>query len=290
MPDFISTFLDVLKESPAFFITCSVLLGLMVGSFLNVVIHRLPRMMELAWQAERLEAEGKPLPEQVRYNLVTPRSRCPNCQHAITALENIPVISYLALGGKCSQCKTAISPRYPMVELLTATLAGLASWHFGYSSLAVASWLIIFALVALTFIDLDTHLLPDDITLPLLWAGLLFNLNHGFTDLTSAVIGAAAGYLVLWSVYWLFKLVTGKEGMGYGDFKLLAALGAWFGWQLLPAVILLSSVAGSIIGIGLIIFNKRGREIPIPFGPYLALGGIAALFFGNQLSQLYLGG
>ena len=290
MPDFISTLLDILKESPAFFITCSVLLGLMVGSFLNVVIHRLPRMMELAWQAERLEAEGKPLPEQVRYNLVTPSSCCPHCQHAITALENIPVISYLALGGKCSQCKTAISPRYPMVELLTATLAGLASWHFGYSSLAVASWLIIFALVALTFIDLDTHLLPDDITLPLLWAGLLFNLNHGFTDLTSAAIGAAAGYLVLWSVYWLFKLVTGKEGMGYGDFKLLAALGAWFGWQLLPAVILLSSVAGSIIGIGLIIFNNRGREIPIPFGPYLALGGIAALFFGNQLSQLYLGG
>ena len=290
MPDFISTFLDVLKESPAFFITCSVLLGLMVGSFLNVVIHRLPQMMELDWQAERLEAEGKPLPEQSRYNLVTPRSCCPNCQHAITALENIPIISYLALGGKCSQCKTAISLRYPMVELLTASLVGLASWHFGYSSLAVASWLIIFALVALTFIDLDTHLLPDDITLPLLWAGLLFNLNHGFTDLTSAVIGAAAGYLVLWSVYWLFKLVTGKEGMGYGDFKLLAALGAWFGWQLLPAVILLSSVAGSIIGIALIVFSKHRREIPIPFGPYLALGGVAALFFGNQLSQLYLGG
>ncbi len=290
MPDFVFVFLNTLRDSPGFFITFSTLLGLMVGSFLNVVIHRLPRMMELAWQAERLEAEGKPQPEQTRYNLVTPRSRCPHCQHAIGAMENIPVVSYLLLGGKCRQCKTKISPRYPLVEIFTAALTGLASWHFGYSSLAVASWFIIFALIALTFIDLDTHLLPDDITLPLLWAGLLFNLSDGFTDLSSAVAGAAAGYLVLWSVYWLFKLVTGKEGMGYGDFKLLAALGAWFGWQLLPAVILLSSIAGSIIGIGLIVLTKHGRETPIPFGPYLALGGVAALFFGKQLSQLYLGG
>lgn len=290
MPDFVFVFLDTLRDSPGFFITFSTLLGLMVGSFLNVVIHRLPRMMELAWQAEHLEAEGKPQPERTRYNLVTPRSRCPHCQHVIGAMENIPVFSYLLLGGKCRQCKTKISPRYPLVEIFTAALTGLASWHFGYSSLAVASWFIIFALIALTFIDLDTHLLPDDITLPLLWAGLLFNLSDGFTDLSSAVAGAAAGYLVLWSVYWLFKLVTGKEGMGYGDFKLLAALGAWFGWQLLPAVILLSSIAGSIIGIGLIVLTKHGRETPIPFGPYLALGGVAALFFGKQLSQLYLGG
>lgn len=290
MPDFVFVFLNTLRDSPGFFITFSTLLGLMIGSFLNVVIHRLPRMMELAWQAERLEAEGKPQPEQTRYNLVTPRSRCPHCQHAIGAMENIPVVSYLLLGGKCRQCKTKISPRYPLVEIFTAALTGLASWHFGYSSLAVASWFIIFALIALTFIDLDTHLLPDDITLPLLWAGLLFNINDGFTDLTSAVAGAAAGYLALWSVYWLFKLVTGKEGMGYGDFKLLAALGAWFGWQLLPAVILLSSIAGSIIGISLIVLTKHGRETPIPFGPYLALGGVAALFFGKQLSQLYLGG
>lgn len=290
MPDFVFVFLNTLRDSPGFFITFSTLLGLMVGSFLNVVIHRLPRMMELAWQAERLEAEGKPQPEQTRYNLVTPRSRCPHCQHAIGAMENIPVVSYLLLGGKCRQCKTKINPRYPLVEIFTAALTGLASWHFGYSSPAVASWFIIFALIALTFIDLDTHLLPDDITLPLLWAGLLFNINDGFTDLTSAVAGAAAGYLALWSVYWLFKLVTGKEGMGYGDFKLLAALGAWFGWQLLPAVILLSSIAGSIIGISLIVLTKHGRETPIPFGPYLALGGVAALFFGKQLSQLYLGG
>ncbi|MCB5190424.1 A24 family peptidase [Methylobacillus arboreus] len=290
MPDFVFVLLTVLRDSPSLFIAFSVVLGLIVGSFLNVVIHRLPRMMELAWQQERLAAEGQELAQQPRYNIITPRSRCPHCQHAISALENIPVLSYLALGRKCRGCKTRISPRYPLVEALTGLLAGLASWHFGYSSLAVAAWIIIFALVALTFIDLDTQLLPDDITLPLLWLGLLFNLDGGFTDLSSSVIGAALGYLILWSVYWLFKLVTGKEGMGYGDFKLLAALGAWFGWQLLPAVILLSSVAGSIIGISLIVFTKHGRETPIPFGPYLALGGIAALFFGKQLSQLYLGG
>ena len=289
MPDFIFAFLAELQASPALFITTSVLLGLMTGSFLNVVIHRLPRMMELAWAQERLEAAGETPPEQPRYNLITPRSACPKCQHAIGALENIPVISYLVLGGKCRHCRTPISPRYPLVEALTGLLFGLASWHFGYSSMAVASWVIILALVALTFIDLDTYLLPDDITLPLLWLGLLYNLNHGFTDISSAVVGAALGYLILWAVYWLFKLVTGKEGMGYGDFKLLAALGAWFGWQLLPAVILLSSIAGSIIGILLIVLTKHGREKPIPFGPYLALGGIAALFFGQQLSQLYLG-
>ncbi len=289
MPDFIFAFLAELQASPALFISTSVLLGLMTGSFLNVVIHRLPRMMELAWAQERLEAEGQAPVEQARYNLVTPRSACPKCQHAIGALENIPVISYLVLGGKCRHCRTPISPRYPLVEALTGLLFGLASWHFGYSSMAVASWVIILALVALTFIDLDTYLLPDDITLPLLWLGLLYNLNNGFTDLNSAVIGAALGYLILWAVYWLFKLVTGKEGMGYGDFKLLAALGAWFGWQLLPAVILLSSIAGSITGILLIVLSKHGREKPIPFGPYLALGGIAALFFGQQLSQLYLG-
>lgn len=289
MPDFIFALLAELQASPALFITISVLLGLMTGSFLNVVIHRLPRMMELAWAREREEADGKPVTEQPRYNLVIPRSACPKCQHAIGALENIPVISYLVLGGKCRHCRTPISARYPLVEALSGLLLGLASWHFGYSSMAVAAWVIILALVALTFIDLDTYLLPDDITLPLLWLGLLYNLNSGFTDLSSAVIGAALGYLLLWAVYWLFKLVTGKEGMGYGDFKLLAALGAWFGWQLLPAVILLSSIAGSIIGILLIVLTKRGRENPIPFGPYLALGGIAALFFGQSLSQLYLG-
>ena len=289
MPDFITDLLDLLREEPAFFIAFSVLLGLMVGSFLNVVIHRLPKMMEQEWRRNCQEIQGQELAQETTYSLVTPRSACPSCDHKITAWENIPVISYLFLRGKCSACKTSISLRYPLIEMLTGALAGLISWHFGYSAMAMAAWIFTCALIALTFIDFDTQLLPDDITLPLLWLGLLFNLNTGFTDLHSAVIGAVAGYLSLWSVYWLFKLVTGKEGMGYGDFKLLAAIGAWFGWQLLPAVILLSSLLGSIIGIGLIILAKRGRNVPMPFGPYLALGGIAALFLGPQLSKFYLG-
>jgi leader peptidase (prepilin peptidase)/N-methyltransferase len=289
MPDFITDLLDLLREEPAFFIAISVFLGLMVGSFLNVVIHRLPKMMEQEWHRNCQELQGQELAQEVPYSLVAPRSACPGCGHKITAWENIPVISYLFLRGKCSACKTSISLRYPLIETLTGVLAGLISWHFGYSTIAVAAWIFTCALIALTFIDFDTQLLPDDITLPLLWLGLLFNLNTGFTDLHSAVIGAVAGYLSLWSVYWLFKLATGKEGMGYGDFKLLAAIGAWFGWQLLPAVILLSSLLGSIIGIGLIVLAKRGRNVPMPFGPYLALGGIAALFLGPQLSKFYLG-
>jgi leader peptidase (prepilin peptidase)/N-methyltransferase len=283
-------FFTMLSEHAALFITVSVLLGLMVGSFLNVVIHRMPLMMEREWQMNCQELRGEEIAPLPRYNLVVPRSACPGCGQAISAWQNIPLVSYAFLGGKCAGCKKPISLRYPFIEALSGLLTGLISWKFGYSSMAVAAWVFTFALIALTFIDFDTQLLPDDITLPLLWLGLLYNLNGGFTDIQSAVIGAVAGYLVLWSVYWLFKLVTGKEGMGYGDFKLLAAIGAWFGWQLLPAVILLSSLVGSLIGIGLIVLAKRGRDIPMPFGPYLALGGIAALFFGPQLSQFYLGG
>lgn len=289
MPDLTADFLGVMRTEPALFIAVSVMLGLMIGSFLNVVIHRLPRMMEQAWQRDCEALQGKPLTDPPRYNLVVPRSACPGCGHPIKAWENVPVFSYLLLRGRCSACKTAISARYPLIEALAATLAGLIAWHFGYSAMAVAAWLFAFALIALTFIDFDSQLLPDSITLPLLWLGLLFNIDGGFTDLHSAVIGAVAGYLSLWSIYWLFKLVTGKEGMGYGDFKLLAAIGAWFGWQLLPAVILLSSLVGSIIGIGLIMLAKHGRNVPMPFGPYLALGGIAALFWGPQLSRIYLG-
>lgn len=279
---------NALQQNSTLFITLSVILGLMVGSFLNVVIHRLPKMMEQEWQQNCQELQGQEMPVTAKYNIVTPRSACPSCGHKISALENIPLISYLALRGKCRQCKTPISMRYPLVEALTGTLVGLVSWKFGYGSLAVFAWIFTFALIALTFIDFDTQLLPDDITLPLLWLGLLFNLNTGFTDIKSALIGAMAGYLILWSIYWLFKLVTGKEGMGYGDFKLLAAIGAWFGWQLLPAVILLSSVLGAVIGIALIVLTKRGRDTPMPFGPFLAIGGIAALFFGQQLASFYL--
>lgn len=288
MPDALIELSQILQENSTIFITVSVILGLMVGSFLNVVIHRLPKIMEREWHNNCLELQGKDIPESPKYSIVTPRSACPSCGHKISALENIPIISYLVLGGKCKGCKAPISIRYPLVEALTGTLIGLVSWKFGYTSTALFAWIFTFALVALTFIDFDTQLLPDDITLPLLWLGLIFNLNTGFTDLKSAVIGAIAGYLILWSIYWLFKLVTGKEGMGYGDFKLLAAIGAWFGWQLLPAVILLSSILGAVIGIGLIVLAKRGREVPMPFGPFLAIGGVAALFLGQQLAAFYL--
>ena len=279
---------SLLQGDSTLFITVSVIFGLMVGSFLNVVIYRLPKIMEQEWHNNCLELQGKDIPTQQKFTLSKPRSSCPQCGHKIKAFENVPVISYLLLRGRCSACKTPISIRYPLVEILTGALIGLTSWQFGYTTATLFAWVFVFALIALTFIDFDTQLLPDDITLPLLWLGLLFNLNTGFTDLKSAVIGAMAGYLVLWSVFWLFKLIRGKEGMGYGDFKLLAAIGAWFGWQLLPAVILLSSTLGAIIGIALIVLTKRSKEVPIPFGPFLAIGGIAALFFGQQLSQIYL--
>lgn len=279
---------ELLQQNLTFFIVLTSLIGLAVGSFLNVVIYRLPKMMEQEWHQQCRELQGVENTEQIKFTLATPHSACPSCGHQISAMENIPVISYLVLKGKCRACQANISLRYPLVELLTATLAGLVAWKFGYTTATVFALIFTFALIALTFIDADTQLLPDDITLPLLWLGLLFNLNVGFTDLHSAVIGAMAGYLSLWSIYWLFKLVTGKEGMGYGDFKLLAAIGAWFGWQLLPALILLSSISGAVIGIALILFSKHGRENPMPFGPYLAIAGVAALFFGEQLSRFYL--
>lgn len=288
MFDFLLPLSDVLRTEPVIFVTFSVIFGLTVGSFLNVVIHRLPKMMEREWHANCLELQGKEVPKQPKYTIVTPRSACPKCGHQITALENIPIISWLILGGKCSNCKTKISKRYPLIEALTGALIGLVAYKFGYTYSALFAFIYVFALVTLTFIDFDTQLLPDDITLPLLWLGLIFNISNSFTDLKSAVLGAIFGYLILWSVYWLFKLVTGKEGMGYGDFKLLGAIGAWFGWQLLPAVILLSSVVGAVIGIGMIMFRGKTSNTAIPFGPFLALGGIAALFFGQQLASFYL--
>ncbi|WP_047539569.1 prepilin peptidase [Methylotenera versatilis] len=298
MFDFLTPLSDLLHAEPTVFVTFSVIFGLMVGSFLNVVIHRLPIMMEnteeayfqqrQALAADLSEAELNALPQPPKYNIVTPRSACPKCGHKISAMENIPIISYLILGGKCKGCKTKISMRYPLIEALTGTLIGAAAYVYGYGETTPFIFVFIFALIALTFIDLDTFLLPDDIVLPLLWLGLLFNLNTGFTDLQSAVIGAMAGYMILWIVFWLFKLIRGKEGMGYGDFKLLAAIGAWFGWQMLPAVILLSSVAGSLIGIYFMLFKGKNKDYAIPFGPYLALGGIAALFFGQQLASFYL--
>lgn len=265
------------------------LLGLCIGSFLNVVIHRLPKMMESDWQHQCAELRGETVQAEDVYNLAQPRSRCPNCSHQITALENIPLISYLLiLRGKCSGCATRISPRYPLVEALTGILSAYAVWHFGYTAAAAGALLLVWALIALTFIDFDTQLLPDSITLPLLWLGLAFNLAGTYTTIDAAVVGAMAGYLVLWSIFWLFKLATGKEGMGYGDFKLLGALGAWLGWQSLPAIILLSSVVGAIVGIGLIVLARQGRNVPIPFGPYLAAAGLIALFWGQALTENYL--
>lgn len=259
------------------------LLGLLVGSFLNVVIYRVPKMMQRESDNYVATESGKPPPHTDRFNLMVPRSACPCCGHQITAMENIPVISYLALGGKCRKCKTRISARYPAIELLTAVLSGLMVWTFGSGAAGMGAVLFAWLLIAMTFIDFDTQLLPDDLTYPLLWAGLLLNINATFVPLQDAVIGAAAGYLVLWAVYWLFKLATGKEGMGYGDFKLLAALGAWLGWTALPIIILLSSIVGAVVGISLIVFARRGRDKPIPFGPYLAAAGLLAMLYGEQL-------
>jgi leader peptidase (prepilin peptidase)/N-methyltransferase len=303
--------IELLQTSPAALITVALVLGLLVGSFLNVVIHRTPKVLVREWRTQSVdimsewahEADAPPtvraagnglaelrtaLAAAPRYNLVVPRSACPKCQHKITALENIPVLSWLWLRGRCAGCQTPISARYPIVEAITGLLSGYVAWRFGFTLAMLGALIFCWALIAGTFIDFDTQLLPDDITLPLLWLGLLFNLGGTFTSLPSAVIGAIAGYLSLWSVYWVFKYATGKEGMGYGDFKLLAAIGAWLGWKMLPAVILLSSLVGAVVGILLIWLAKHGRHVPIPFGPYLAAAGIIALFWGDAINRAYL--
>lgn len=278
-----------LLSQPAWLVAACGLLGLLVGSFLNVVIHRLPQMMERDWQAECAAFSGQSLPDAEPLSLWQPRSRCPACRHPIGALENIPLLSYLWQRGRCTACQAPISLRYPLVELLAALLSAAAAWQFGPGLKLAGALCLIWALIALAFIDLDTQLLPDSITLPLLWLGLLFNLWQVFVPLPMAVSGAMAGYLLLWSVYWLFRLLTGKEGMGYGDFKLLAALGAWLGWLMLPVIVLFSSVVGAVTGIALILLRKQGREVPMPFGPYLAAAGLIALFFGPLLLRYWLG-
>ncbi|MGH8613817.1 MAG: prepilin peptidase [Gammaproteobacteria bacterium] len=280
-----------LLSNPALFIAIMASLGLMMGSFLNVVIHRLPIMMEREWREqcrELMGLENAPNPSGMRYDLIFPRSQCLQCGHPIGALENIPLISYAALGGKCRACRAKISPRYPVVELLSALLAGAVAWQFGFSWQAAGAALLSWALIGLSAIDFDQRLLPDAITLPFLWLGLLLNLFGVYTDLQSAVLGAMAGYLSLWSVYMLFKLLTGKEGMGHGDFKLLAMLGAWTGWQVLPLVVVLSSLVGAVVGTVLIAFGLRERTAAIPFGPYLAAAGWIALLWGEEFTQTYL--
>lgn len=260
--------------------------GLAIGSFLNVVIHRLPKMMDADWHAQCAELEGRPAPDTGRYNLLTPNSHCPSCQAPLRITDNIPLVSWLVLRGKCAHCKAAISARYPIVEALTATLSALVAWKFGFGLPLAFALVFTWTLIALTFIDANTTLLPDDLTLPLVWLGLIAHLVGTFpaVSLRDAVIGAIAGYLILWSIYWLFKLATSKEGMGYGDFKLLAALGAWMGWKALLPIVLLSSAVGAVVGIALIILARRGREIPIPFGPYLATAGFIVFLAGERLT------
>ena len=275
----------MLVVNPYVAVPIALVVGLCVGSFLNVVVHRLPKMMEREWRAQcaELRGEGVPNEDPPRYNLAVPRSTCPGCGHAIGVLENIPIVSWLALRGACSSCHRPISIRYPVVEALGGLLAAYAIWRFGLTWKGAAACVMLWTLVALTFIDFDTQLLPDSLTLPLLWAGLVVNLFGLFVPLADAVIGAVAGYLALWLVYWLFRLIRGKEGMGYGDFKLLAAIGAWLGWQMLPLVVLVSSVVGAAIGITLMVFKRRDHNIPLAFGPYLAIAGVIALFYGPAL-------
>ncbi len=289
--------LQALQAYPLLAAMCALILGLLVGSFLNVVIYRLPKMMEADWQQqcqEYLSANGdiKTIPDTQDktppFNLMVPASRCPHCGHKIKPWENIPVVSFLFLRGKCSNCKASISIRYPTIELITGLLSVAAIYTFGASVSGLLAMVLTWCLVALTMIDIDTYLLPDDITLPLLWIGLIANSFGVFTDLSSALWGAVAGYLSLWSVYQLFKLVTGKEGMGYGDFKLLAALGAWMGWQMLPQIILLSSLVGAVIGISMVAIRGRDKNIPIPFGPYLAIAGWIAFVCGDEINRTYL--
>lgn len=280
--------LDLLRNSPGIFGAYIVLLGLCVGSFLNVVIYRLPLMLKRQWQAECCEFLSQPIPPvEEKFNLLIPRSRCPACGHAIAWYENIPVLSWLALRGRCSACASPISWRYPLIELVTALLSLVTYLALGASPECYLALPVVWALIALTMIDLDEQLLPDNMTLPLLWAGLLANTQHLFTTPTAAIIGATAGYLSLWTVYWLFKLATGKEGMGYGDFKLLAALGAWLGWQVLPLIILLSAAVGAVAGVGYMLIRKQ--SLAFPFGPYLAMAGFIALLWQKPLMHWYLG-
>lgn len=290
-----SAVLQVLQDNPVLFIIVVGLFSLFVGSFLNVVIHRLPIMMETGWRQEcheflgtSEEGDAETVKDSKPFNLMVPRSRCPSCDTLITASQNIPVLSYALLKGKCGSCGTHISAQYPLIELITMILSMLVAYELGFGWQALAGVIITWALVALSVIDLKHTLLPDDITLPLLWMGLLASLIPVFVEPQTAIVGAAAGYLSLWSVYWLFKLVTGKEGMGYGDFKLLAVFGAFLGWESLPTIILLSSVVGAVVGITMIIVRGRDRNIPIPFGPYLAAAGWLTMLYGDSIQKIYL--
>ena len=280
--------IDVFTLSPGAFIACALVLGLLVGSFINVLAWRLPKMLEQDWQTQARELLGLPAPAKGPvYNLMLPRSHCPHCQHTLHAWENIPLLSYLMLRGKCSQCKTAISVRYPLTELTCAVLSGVVAWHFGVSTQAGWMLLLTWGLLGICLIDLKHQIVPDVLVLPLLWLGLLLNTFDTFTSLTQAVWGAALGYLSLWSIFWLFKLLTGKDGMGYGDFKLLALFGAWGGMAILPLTIVLSSLLGAMVGLALLAMRRAQASTPIPFAPYLAIAGWIAVLWGGQMADFY---
>ena len=289
---------ELVVNSPPTFVALVFVFALLVGSFLNVVIYRLPVMMERAWRAEATEILAEPAEElpEGRFDLIAPRSRCPKCNKQITALQNIPVLSYLVLRGRCAGCNARIPVRYPIVEAFTAVTSAVVAWRFGVGVEACAGVLMTCVLIAISVIDIDHQIIPDSLVLPLLWLGLILSLFHPqagsqalFIDPKTSIIGAVAGYLTLWSVYQLFRIVTGKEGMGYGDFKLLAAFGAWLGWQMLPLIVLMSAVVGAIVGITMILFGGHDRNVPIPFGPYLAAAGWIAMLFGADILDAYLG-
>ena len=281
--------LDFLTSNVLVLALCALLLGLLIGSFLNVLIYRLPKMLQRDWQAQAREILSLPIEAQGEtFNLVLPCSRCPHCNHEIKPWENTPIISYLFLRGKCSACKAPISLRYPLIELSCGLLSAYVAWHFGFTWQTGAILILTWGLLAMSLIDADHQLLPDSLVLPLLWLGLIVNQFGLFTTPADALWGAIAGYLSLWSVYWLFKLVTGKEGMGYGDFKLLAMLGAWGGWQILPLTILLSSLVGAVLGLIMLKLRNAETSTPIPFGPYLAIAGWIALLWGDQITGTYL--
>lgn len=290
--------LELIRESAPLFIAVVFAFSLVIGSFLNVVIHRLPIMMEREWREQARELADTPpetdLPEG-RFDLLVPSSHCPSCGALISTWQNIPVISYLLLRGQCANCKSSISARYPLVEFMTAVLAATTAWHFGPGWEALLAIVLTMTLLSITMIDAGTQLIPDAIVLPLMWLGLAMSLFHPlpgantlFIEPSDAIVGAMAGYLSLWSVFWLFKLVTGKDGMGYGDFKLLAALGAWLGWQQLPMIILMSAVVGVALNVGMIVTRGKDRSIPIPFGPYLAGAGWITMIWGETIKNTYI--
>ena len=286
----IESFLSLLVTPPANITVtlCWSVIGLMIGSFLNVVIYRIPIMMQRESEKYLALENDQPPPHTARYNLITPRSACTSCGHKLTLIDNIPVLSFAWLKARCRYCKASVSWRYPSIELITAALTALVIWHLGSGIAGLSGLLLLWMLIAMSFIDLDTQLLPDELTLPLLWLGLLINLNGTFVPLRDAVIGAAAGYLFLWLVYWMFLAATGKEGIGYGDFKLLAALGAWMGWAMLPLIVLLSSVVGATFGLLMIALKRHQRDMPIPFGPFLATAGLLALLIGQPIVNSWL--